>query len=74
MSYCMGEVRFLCQTFDKLATSYDLHLTSCFDKSAWLVVIGVGNGGPHGNHPGDHPGENRLPPGNPRDLVLRTLK
>ena len=41
---------------------------------AWLVVIGVGNGGPHGNHPGDHPGENRLALGNTRDLVLRSLK
>ena len=43
-------------------------------SAAWLVVSGVGKRGPHGNHPGDHPGENRLPPGNPRDLVLRTLK
>ena len=44
------------------------------ESSAWLVVSGVGKRGPHGNHPGDHPGENRLPPGNPRDFILWTLK
>ena len=42
------------------------------NKTAWLVVSGVGKRGPHGNHPGDHPGENRLPPGNPRDFILRS--